>query len=99
MKNYFKLSEFHKPWFYVPMEVREKIYNHISILNPVREQLGCSIEVSKKSGYRPKEYEILKERSGNSQHCYFGKGAVDLTCRADKFQELFELLQESGVES
>jgi len=97
MKNYFKVTEFYKPIFILPSDVKEKIKKyHFPVLNKIREELGVPIIISKKSGYRPKEWELLKGRSGNSEHCYKGKGAVDLTCQTDKLQELWGLLKESS---
>jgi len=95
MTNYFEVSEFHKPQFVLTKEIETKIQHHIDILNPIREKLGIPIRISKRSGYRPKIYELSRGRSGNSQHTFKGKGAVDLTCKLDQLQLLFELLQES----
>lgn len=95
MKTYFKTIEFHKPNVVVPLSIQIKIQNIIKILNPIREELGFPIIISKQSGYRPKLYEISRGRSGNSQHCFEGKGAVDLTCDSSQLSELFELLQQS----
>ena len=94
-KNYFELKEFYRPEFHIYEPIRIKIENIIEVLNPIREALGSPIIISQKSGYRPREYEIVRGRSGNSQHCFMGKGAVDLTCKMDKFQELHELLKNS----
>ena len=94
-RSYFIERHFHKAQFHVDSTVRYKIQAHIMILNPLREKLGCPIIISRKSGYRPREYELTRGRSGKSEHCFAGKGAVDLTCQEDKLQELFELLQES----
>ena len=96
MKNYFNLDEFHKPSIALPDDVKEKIEKyHIPELNRIREELGCPIIISRHSGYRPYEYEISRGRSGKSEHCYRRNGAVDITCKEDKFSELWELMKKS----
>lgn len=65
-------------------QVVEKIEKHHL---PVVSQLkGITYIV----GYRSKEYELLKGRSGTSQHTFTGKGAVDLGTMnmADLFSQL-----------
>ena len=105
MENHFKLEEFYKPRFILPDDVKEKIEKyHIPELNRIREELNkdvpkekeVGIIISKHSGYRPRHWEIYKGRSGNSQHCFTGKGAVDITCRLDMFPRLWELMRESA---
>lgn len=98
MKNYFRSDEFYKEKFSssVDADIRKKIQHHIDLLNPVRRALGAAITISHKSGFRPKSYELSRGRSGRSQHCFIGEGAVDLTCRKDSFNELYELLKDSG---
>jgi len=95
-KSYFKREEFYKPEWSLPSDVLYKIDDIIDILNPIREKLGSPIIVSKRSGYRPAMYELSKGRSGRSEHCFKGLGAVDLTCNPNKLQYLFELLRESA---
>lgn len=90
--NYFRIENFYKRSVTAPNVVLDKIKYHISILNPIRELLGAPIIISKRSGYRPTEYEILKGRSGKSEHCYRGKGAVDLTCDPERIEDLLKLL-------
>lgn len=78
----------------VELEVCDKLWKyHIIPMVPVREALGVAIWASLKSGYRPEWYEKNKGRSGDSQHCFKEKGAVDWTCtdfasNKDKFLEL-----------
>jgi len=97
MKNYFSLSEFHKPEIALLSDVKEKIEKyHIPELNKVREKLKSPIIISRHSGYRPRWYELQKGRSGNSEHCYKGKGAVDITCESSRFGELWELMVDSA---
>ena len=78
----------------VELEVCDKIWKyHIIPMVPVREALGVAIWPSLKSGYRPEWYEKSKNRNGNSEHCFKGKGAVDWTCmgfvfRKDKLLQL-----------
>lgn len=84
-----------------PLDVAESIIaNHINVLNPIREELGASIIVSQKAGYRPKDYEISKGRRGTSQHTFKDKegnvtgGAADLT--SPKLIELITLLKANS---
>ena len=71
----------------IPMHVADHIYlYHLLELQKVEKRLG--VTVSRKSGYRPKEYELSMGRSGDSQHTfqyigYQGKrGATDITSSA-----------------
>lgn len=78
----------------IPPHVINKIMtHHLPVLNPVREELGMPLHISKHSGYRPLAWEILKGRNGLSQHCFEGLGAVDLTC--DDMPTLVALLKIS----
>lgn len=82
----------------IPTEVADKIIkHHISIAQPIRDLLGCSIWPSQKSSYRPEYYELKQGRSGNSQHCFKGNGAVDWTS-GDRFKVdlLWEELKKSS---
>jgi uncharacterized protein YcbK (DUF882 family) len=83
--SYFKVSEFAMGM--IPVEVADKILEHIHELNPVREKLGMPIFVT--SGYRTVLNELSKGRSGESQHTT--GGAVDLHCQDMK--RLIELLK------
>ena len=56
---------------------------HIMPLQKVRDFLGKPIWISQKSGYRRQSWERARGRNGNSQHCFRGKGAVDLTWGGD----------------
>ena len=94
--NYFKISEFYKRRFFVSKGVIAKIQVIITMLNPIRKALGSPIHVSRKSGYRPVWWERFRGRSGYSEHCFRGKGAVDLTCRPEKFQEMYDLVVEKS---
>lgn len=97
-KNYFKRVEFFKKvnLFYVTGEVVNKIDYHIELLNPIREVLGIPIHISKNSGFRPRAYELARGRSGNSQHTFAGRGAVDVTCDPKRLEDLVTLLKTSG---
>lgn len=78
----FKLKEFiiTKP-NKISLEIADKLYHyHIIPMIPVREEMGVSMTASASSGYRPKWWELRKGRSGNSQHVFREKGAVDWTC-------------------
>lgn len=83
----------------INLDIADKLYQfHIIPMQKVREDLGVWVTASEKSGYRPKWWELLKNRSGNSQHIFKdewinGSGAVDWTCKdfknnKDKFLEL-----------
>ena len=80
MKNYFTFAELCIINDPLPLDVADKLLkHHILPMNKVREALGKPITASQRSGYRPKNYEIRKGRSGNSQHTFEGLGAVDWT--------------------
>lgn len=81
----------------VPVDICDKIWKfHIVPMLWIRQQLGIKIWASQKSGYRPVWYEKEKGRSGNSQHTFKGKGAVDWTC--SNFQENKEIFLELILE-
>lgn len=97
MINYFKMSEFiiDPDMDQVPLHVCDKIVeHHLPILNNIRHLLGVPVIISKHSGYRSVEWEYERGRSGNSQHTFKGKGAVDVRCN-DKFDDLLDLLIDS----
>jgi hypothetical protein len=63
--------------------------DHIEPMNKVRDEYDGPILVSKRSGYRPRAYEVSKKRSGNGQHNFEdthpkGTGAADYTCAVAK---------------
>tara|TARA_R110001592_G_scaffold68626_1_gene210257 strand:+ start:15870 stop:16313 length:444 start_codon:yes stop_codon:yes gene_type:complete len=97
-KSHFVLDEFNLTGAVIPKRVQQSIQkNHIAVMNPVRDELGAVITVSKKSGWRPEEYEKRKKRSGNSTHTFKiqakdpeGKGAADYT--ADDIERLLQLM-------
>jgi hypothetical protein len=105
-RGHFSIKEFCITGERPPLEVAESIIlNHIDVLNPIREELGAPIIISQKAGYRPKEYELSKGRSGKSQHTFervdettgeviVTGGAVDLTSR--NLDELGSLIRASG---
>lgn len=65
----------------VTVTVADKIYKyHIIPMLAVREEMNITMTASQKSGYRPEWWEKKKGRSGNSQHTFKDKGAVDWTC-------------------
>lgn len=75
----------------IPVSVADKLLKyHILPMQLVRDVMQIPIWASKKSGYRSEEYEKSKGRSGNSQHCFKGKGAVDWTTATDFIPELIE---------
>jgi len=95
LKIYFNIDEFCITKGMIPQEIANKILYHISIINPIRVELGHPIYVSKNSGYRPKWYELSRGRSGNSEHCYVNKGAADYTCRKSDIRMLLHELLNS----
>ena len=56
----------------------------------LHKQYGIRVYVSLKSSWRPKWWEYLKKRSGNSQHTYQKMGGTDITC--DHFAENWMIL-------
>ena len=97
MITYFDIEEFHNDFSVPTLEVRHKIQVHIDELNPIRELGGFPITISKGSGYRSKLYEMSKGRSGTSEHCFLGKGAVDLTCGKENIKILLKNLLEHST--
>lgn len=99
-KSHFGLHEFNRTDSIMPVEIQNSIRaNHIDVMNPIREELGAAITVSKRSGWRPEAYEKRKGRSGNSTHTFKkqlkdpeGKGAADYT--ADDIEKLLALMIE-----
>lgn len=97
-KSHFTLDEFNLTGAEIPARIQKAIeQHHIAVMNPVRDELGAAITISKKSGYRPEAYERSKKRSGNSSHTFKiqlkdpeGKGAADYT--ADDIEKLLELM-------
>jgi len=87
MELNFKLSEFCIDTNAdIPQNIADAILkHHILVLQPIRETLKIPIIISQRSGWRSKEWELSKGRSGNSQHTFVsGKGAVDLTVSENK---------------
>ena len=99
MPNNFSISEFiiDKGAGFVPILVVDKIIGiHIPIIQPIRDDMNCVINVSKHSGFRSVEWEIQAGRNGLSEHCFMNKGAVDYTCERSRLIELFNRLAASG---
>jgi len=96
-KNYFHIEEFLiKPDLELPLDVINKLLDyHIPILNDSRIKLSAPIIISDNSGYRPKSYELSMGRSGNSQHTFKGKGAVDITTDKENFAKLVDIMMGS----
>ena len=95
MKIKFKISEFIIEKGPIPVEVCDKILqHHITPMINVRKLFGSSLWPSQKSGYRSVKWEKSRGRSGNSQHTFSGKGAVDWTCKnfKDNKEKLLKLL-------
>lgn len=77
---------------------------HILEIQKVRDYLDRPVLVSRNSGYRPYQYELIKGRSGNSQHTFkeihnHGVGAADYTLtfkgnKEEELQELFEAIRD-----
>lgn len=68
--------------------------HHIWPMNPVREKLGHPITASQNSGFRPTYYEKTRGRSGTSEHCFIGKGAVDWTTTTGSIKTLLYLIMK-----
>lgn len=76
-----KVSDFNISGEPIPEDICDKIVTfHILPLQSVRNHVQFELKVSDNSGYRSVAWEISKGRSGNSQHTFKDKGAVDLTC-------------------
>ena len=89
---HFKAHEFvklsgHSVDIPISIGVADKIKDLIFELNPVRQRIGKPVVIT--SSYRPSWWEHYKGRSGNSQHTFEGRGAVDLAC-----MDLKALVQE-----
>jgi len=92
-----KISDFNITGKPIPEDVVDKIEKyHLQPLRFVDACLPFDVVVSAKSAYRPRWYELERGRSGNSQHCFKGKGAVDITC--ENFQQNKEALIEVLVD-
>ena len=98
--NYFKFKEFFRQGGLTLMsqakliQVCEKIKDfHLPELNKARESLGEMIFIT--SSFRPKWWEKLRGRSARSEHCFVGKGAVDITTRAAFIRLRKILIQET----
>ena len=64
----------------LPLGVADKLLKyHIWPVNKIRQKLGVPVTASLNSGYRSIEWEKAHGRSGNSQHTFQDKGAVDWT--------------------
>ena len=80
---HFKAHEFvklsgHSVDIPISIGVADKIKDLIFELNPVRKRVGKPVVIT--SSYRPSWWEHYKGRSGNSEHTFEGRGAVDVTC-------------------
>jgi len=78
-----------------PLTIQEAqtLSEHSLYLSSVRSRLGRPVNISKKSGHRPRTYELSKGRSGNSEHSTFnlkGRGAVDLVYYPELLEELIK---------
>ena len=91
------ISDFNITGKPIPQDIADKIVKyHLIDLWEVEKVLPYEIFISQNSGYRPYSYEIAKGRKGNSQHCFFGKGAADITC--ENFKENKEELLKALIE-
>lgn len=89
MKINFSISEFCINDDLIPQEIADKILKyHILPMQEIRNALNKVIQVSKRSGYRPQEHEKRRGRSGNSEHCFKGGGAVDYVFYRELFTKL-----------
>lgn len=77
----------------IPQHIATKLWKyHIIPMLVVRAILDSAITASQNSGYRPKMWELRQGRSGNSEHVFNGKGAVDWTCKKELLPELLRLI-------
>ena len=97
MPNNFTISEFLiDKTEQLTYQVADKILKyHIALIQPIRDIMKTPIYVSENSGFRSINWEKMHGRSGNSEHCFRGFGAVDYTCRLSRLRELFDLLKQS----
>lgn len=92
-----KISDFNISGQPIPEDVADKIeLYHLTPLRRVEECLDLKVWPSAKSGYRPRWWEIKMGREGNSQHCFYGKGATDVTC--DDFKNNRHILLEALIQ-
>jgi hypothetical protein len=74
-----------------PIDVLEKVVEfHLLPLNLIRDRIEHPLFVG--SCYRSREHELLKGRSGTSQHTFKMKGAVDVNTNGNR-QKLLEVAQ------
>ena len=95
MKLNFNISDFNISGKPIPEAIADKILKwHIAPMQRVRNIFNGAIWASQKSGYRSPHWERSKGRSGNSQHTFRGKGAVDWTCRefSSNYERLLDLI-------
>ena len=95
MKINFDISDFCIEDGDIPPHVADKILRHIEIIQPIRNIMQKPIWPSMKSGYRSVSYEDRHKRSGNSEHTFKGRGAVDWTTRPQHLDEPLSLLKQS----
>jgi len=93
----FNMSEFiRRPDLPVPVEVQDKILEfHLYPLSFLRWDIDCPIIISLRSAFRPVEHEIEKGRSGNSEHCFKGLGASDIT--SPQFKKMVKRLLDLEI--
>ena len=102
MKNYFSLTEFFFPEDMENITAQQAIYvcelikeYHLPELNKMREELRQPIIVN--AGFRSYDWEIANGRTGSSQHCFVGKGAVDIAVEDyTLLDDLVDLAKLSG---
>jgi len=95
MKSFFKIENMVIDGNTVPLDVADKLREyHIQPMESVRHQLGSAVWASEKSGYRHEQWEKHHGRSGNSEHCFKGPGAVDWKTEQCKMDELYRLILE-----
>ena len=96
MKLDFNIQDFIISGSTVPVLVADKILrHHILPMQEIRDKVGFPIWPSQHSGYRPHDYELRHNRTGSSEHCFVGKGAVDWTCDHHNLEILLNELLNS----
>ena len=86
MKINFSISELCIEDADIPQHVADKLLKyHIIPMQKVRDKLGraiyCTTSEGLNSGYRSENWEFSRGRTGDSQHVFKGKGAIDWRCK------------------
>lgn len=99
MGSSLKVSDFNISGKDIPEDVADKILEyHLKPLEKVNKtEPLLNASPSLKSSYRPRWWELQMGRDGDSQHCFYGKGATDVTC--ENFKENKDVLLKTLIEN